>query len=232
MTHSDQPAASQPPASGIALPTVMVMLMLSSLLALAAWRSIWLNELLLQSRADAIRTQWLADATLLAGLDDVLQRTPLTAASATTPVSSRHEMGNSDQSHVFFPKNVEALTVLRQRLGANVCQEGICAPMQPLPSNSTYWQGMTSSAMLTSSENNISQTTNALPNKYYWVEIFLQTNAQGAQTFVYRITALTTGLKSSKSVVVQAIWVPHVSTESTINLTHQGRWLSWTVLHD
>ena len=68
---------------GIALPTVMVMLLLSSGLVLTAWRSIWLHELLLQARADALRTQWLADATLLAALDDVLQRNAFTDASAS-----------------------------------------------------------------------------------------------------------------------------------------------------
>ena len=75
---------SQPhTALGIALPTVMVMLLLSSGLVLTAWRSIWLHELLLQARADALRTQWLADVTLLAALDDVLERNALTDASAT-----------------------------------------------------------------------------------------------------------------------------------------------------
>ena len=225
---------------GIALPTVMVMLLLSSGLVLTAWRSIWLHELLLQARADAMRTQWLADATLLAALDDVLERNALTDASAKPIIdasaSMRHAMGSDEQSHVFFPKTADELLVLRQRLGASACREGICAPLQPLPSVATYWQSMGSSSMTssvinaskgTAAENNPLQDKNAR----YWVEVFVPTDASDGKTFVYRITAMVSGWKSAQPTVLQAIWQPDTAAFSANNNAPSGRWVSWAVLH-
>lgn len=231
---------------GIALPTVMVMLLLSSGLVLTAWRSIWLHELLLQASADALRTQWLADATLLAALDDVLQRNAFTDASASAsantnpnmdaPTSMRHTMGSADQSHVFFPKTADELLVLRQRLGANACREGICAPLQPLKSVATDWQSMVSSSMAPSvldtskgsgAENNPSQNKTAR----YWVEIFIPTDASDGKPFVYRITAMVSGWKSAKPTVLQAIWQPDIAAVSANSNPPSGRWVSWAVLH-
>ena len=227
---------------GIALPTVMVMLLLSSGLVLTAWRSIWLHELLLQARSDAMRTQWLADATLLTALDDVLQRNPLTNSSANTntntdaQTSMRHAMGSDEQSHVFFPKTADELLVLRQRLGASACREGICAPLQPLPSVATYWQSMGSSSMTSSVINASKGTTaesNPLQNKNprYWVEVFVPTDASDGKTFVYRITAMVSGWKSAQPTVLQAIWQPDIAAVSANNNAPSGRWVSWAVLH-
>jgi Tfp pilus assembly protein PilX len=220
----------------------MVMLLLSSGLVLTAWRSVWLHELLLQARADAMRTQWLADATLLTALDDVLERNALTNSSANTntntdaQTSMRHAMGSDEQSHVFFPKTADELLVLRQRLGASACREGICAPLQPLPSVATYWQSMGSSSM-TSSVINASKGTaaenNPLQNKNprYWVEVFVPTDASDGKTFVYRITAMVSGWKSAQPTVLQAIWQPDISAVSANSNPPSGRWVSWAVLH-
>jgi Tfp pilus assembly protein PilX len=233
---------------GIALPTVMVMLLLSSGLVLTAWRSIWLHELLLQARADALRTQWLADATLLAALDDVLQRNAFTdvsasaSASANTnpniaaPTSMRHTMGSADQSHVFFPKTADELLVLRQRLGASACREGICAPLQPSTSVATYWQSMVSTSMAPSvldPSKGSGAENNPLQNKTarYWVEIFIQTDSSDGKPFVYRITAIVSGWKSAQPTVLQAIWQPDIAAVSAKNNATSGRWVSWAVLH-
>ena len=225
---------------GIALPTVMVMLLLSSGLVLTAWRSIWLHELLLQARADALRTQWLADATLLAALDDVFQRNALENSNTNTnndaQTSLRHTMGSLDQSHVFFPKTADELLVLRQRLGANACREGICAPLEPSRSVATEWQSMVSSSMTPSvldpskgsaAENNPLQHKNAR----YWVEVFLPTDVSDGKTFVYRMTAMVSGWKSAQPTVLQAIWQPDIAAVSANNNAPSGRWVSWAVLH-
>ncbi|MEY4316742.1 MAG: hypothetical protein RI902_550 [Pseudomonadota bacterium] len=231
---------------GIALPTVMVMMLLSSGLVVTAWRSVWLHELLLQARADAMRTQLLADVTLLAALDDVLARNALTDASSSAsantkpiidaPASMRHAMGSPEQSHVFFPKTTDELLVLRQRLGASACREGICAPLQPLPSVATYWQSMGSTSISPSvispskgsaAENNSLQNKNAR----YWVEVFVPTDASDGKTFVYRITAMVSGWKSAQPTVLQAIWQPDTAAVSANNDAPSGRWVSWAVLH-
>ncbi len=225
---------------GIALPTVMVMLLLSSGLVLTAWRSIWLHELLLQARADALRTQWLADATLLAALDDVFQRNALkntnTNANNDAQTSLRHTMGSLDQSHVFFPKTADELLVLRQRLGANACREGICAPLEPSRSVATEWQSMVSSSMTPSvldpSKGSVAEN-NPLQNKNprYWVEVFVPTDTSDGKTFVYRITAMVSGWKSAQPTVLQAIWQPDTAAFSANNDAPSGRWVSWAVLH-
>ena len=87
---------------GVTLPTVMVMLFLCSVLALAAWRDIWLSEQRLQARADIIRSQWLANTLLHGALDDVLQRNAVTSNTSNHAGSLRHDMGAAEQNHVFF----------------------------------------------------------------------------------------------------------------------------------
>lgn len=230
MMTSEKRTASLRPSRGIALPSVMVMLLLSSLLALTAWRSVWLNELLLRARADAVRTQWAADATLQTALDDVLQQTSFTDTDTATgrDVASRYDMGTSDQHHVFFPKDIRQLLVLRQRLGTDDCREGICAPLKPLPSQISYWQNNASSAMVISPEQNLSPRGNA----FYWVEVFLQKDSHQTPAWVYRITAMVKGLKSTQPLVLQAIWLPDTEVDSAANTTTIGQWVSWARLHD
>jgi hypothetical protein len=128
---------------------------------------------------------------------------------------------------VFFPKTVDELHILRQRLGADKCREGICAPMQASSSTTADWQNRLTSAMPIAAENN------PLPykNARYWVEIFLSNDASQAQPFVYRITAMANGWKSAKPAVIQAVWQPIGNTADTSNNTPQGRWTSWAVLH-
>ena len=179
---------------------------------------------------------------LLAALDDVLERNALTDASANTnpntdaQKSMRHTMGSPEQSHVFFPKTTDELLVLRQRLGSNVCREGICAPLQPLPSVATYWQSMGSSSMTSSvisPSKGSAAENNPLQNKNprYWVEVFLPIDVSDGKTFVYRITAMVSGWKSAQPTVLQAIWQPDISAVSANSNTPSGRWVSWAVLH-
>lgn len=213
---------------GIALPTVLVMLLLSSVLALSAWRSVWLNALLLRARADAVRTHWATDATLQAALDDVLQRDPMAQTVSAAAHASRHDMGAPQQQHVFFPKDANELNVLRQRLGTEGCREGICAPLKPLPSTTTFWKNKTSAAMPVTFE----QTLPSIGNACYWVEVFLLNDANQTLAWVYRITAMVTGLKSTQPVVLQAIWLPHAALVNDTHAPMSGRWVSWAVLHD
>lgn len=221
MTHASQKTGRQHPHQGIALPTVMVMLLLSSWWAVTAWRSVWLHELLLQARSDALQTQWVADATLLIALDDLLQN------NAAASVDQRHHMGSSEQQHVFFPKTIDELAVLRQRLGSDVCRQGICAPLQLLPSTATHWQSILASGMPVGIDNNLLQDK----NPRYWVEIFLTTEANDANPFVFRITAMATGWKSAYPTVIQAVWQPDGKAANASNNASQGRWTSWAVLH-
>ena len=57
---------------GLSLPTVVVMLALTSLAALLAWRNLWVNAQLLNAEADLLRTQHKAHAVLPVALADIV----------------------------------------------------------------------------------------------------------------------------------------------------------------
>lgn len=210
---------------GLALPSVLVMLLLCGWLAVHAWRSLWLNELLLQARADALHTQNWADATLLAALDDVLQRN--SNPTSHTAVQ-RYQAGSDSDLHVFIPATAAQLELLRQRLGKNDCRAGLCAPEQPLTWLADDRQRRWSSGMPVVFDNLTSAQSNTT---HYWIEIFLQDDAPAAPAWVYRITAMASGLKSAAPTVLQAIWLQPATPALGVQ-TNMGRWISWTVWHD
>ena len=262
---------TRPRMHGLALPSVLVMLLLCGWLALHAWRSLWLNELLLQARADALHTQNWADATLLAALDDVLQRNSDTASNtASNTAAQRYRAGSDTDRHVFIPTTAAQLEMLRQRLGNDDCRAGLCAPAQPLSWLAKDRQQRWSSGMPVVFDNVASTQSNSTR---YWIEIFLQVDAQDqaqlntqndtptAPVWVYRITAMATGLKSAAPKVLQAIWLqpaaPDVGVQTKTDVGSEveagakaqasseaqplakanaapplGRWISWTVWHD
>lgn len=261
---------THPHMHGLALPSVLVMLFLCASLALTAWRSLWLSELLLQARADALHTQNWADATLLAALDDVLQRTSNTVSntssnSASNIAAQRYRAGSDTDRHVFIPTTVAQLEMLRIRLGHDACREGLCAPLQPLSWLATDRQTRWASGMQVLFDNAASQGNSTLgPTTRYWIEIFLQTDAQdsapAAPVWVYRITAMASGLKSAAPTVLQAIWLQPTGQDVGAQMKADtsevgagtkavapsapppdavgeaappiGRWISWTVWHD
>ena len=113
------------PAQGFALPTLLVMLALASLATLLAMRNLWVNEQLLNAEADQLRTQLKAEAVLPVALTDILGATNNNSDATPNP---RHTAGDTTQTHAFFPNSMVEYNVLRQRLGANTCSAGICAP--------------------------------------------------------------------------------------------------------
>lgn len=222
-------STQRPPAHGFALPSVLVMLLLGSLLTLSVWRNLVVNEQGLQARADMLQTQWQADATLLAALDDVLQRR-LDAGRM------RHTMGDSIDTHVFFPSTPEELRVLRQQLGQEACREGLCAPLQPLISKPKDWQGRIGSAMAMATAHSKTDS-NPGERSHYWVEIFLTDTPEAS--WVYRITVMHIGRKSVQPILLQGIWLANTHGENTSESTDtstttnssNGHWISWAVLH-
>jgi hypothetical protein len=200
---------------GSALPSVLAVLMLCGLGAMLSWQSIWRNEWSLQARADVMRTQLMADAVLLMALSDVLNTDDTNLKSA-----SRHSMGEKDQTHVFFPKNKDELLVLRKRLGADECREGLCAPAQPLSTRTSEWQSRLNGSMATALNNAVY----SMVNVHYWIEIFPAQTQRTSEAFVYRITVRMPRLKSANPIYLQAIWSNHIH--------EAGQWVSWTRLYD
>jgi hypothetical protein len=206
---------------GLALPTVMVMLMLASVGTLLAWRQLWINEVLLKTEADQLRTQHKAEAVLALAVQDILGR-----AIA---------VGDNTQTHVFFPTHLAEREVLRQRLGSEACQSGICALTPPkeevkdLFSRASTWKNMTTSAIPISA----SDTPYGAGTAWYWVDIQpdavqLATipSANSAPPFIYRITVLANGVLPSSSTVLQTLWT-RTSTSDT-----RGKRHSWRILQD
>lgn len=196
---------------GLALPTLMVMLSVASLAALLAMRNLWVNEHLLNADADYIRAQHFAAAVMPLAVQDIVG----------LPGSSlRHSAGSATQTHVFFPSSMPDYDLLRQRLGTHACSAGICAPLSPGTSlKANDWKTQTASAMAVDA----STSPYGANTAWYWVEIFPQ---ETTHTFVYRITALTTGLLPGSSTVLQALWIRHTATSTS------GQWLGWHELQN
>jgi hypothetical protein len=173
---------------------------------------------MLNAEADQLRTQQKAEAVLPVALTDIVG-TSTTNSGDVTP-NLRHTAGTSTQPHAFFPTSLTDYDILRQRLGANTCSAGICAPntLEPQSSQASYWRAQMATAMAVAANDTPYTTTTG-----YWVEVFPQTNTT---SFVYRITALANGVMPGSTTVLQAIWIRDTPTSST------GHWRSWHVLQD
>lgn len=205
---------------GLALPTLMVMLAVASLAALLALRNLWVNDQMLNAQADHLRSQTFAEAVLPIAVQDILGLAVTTESLDESTPNLRHTMGSTAQMHTFFPASISAYEVLRQRLGTSTCDAGICAPLSPTAwTTASDWKAQTATAMVVS--------TTDLPHgantAWYWIEVFPQ---ETTHTFVYRITALATGVLPGSATVLQALWTRNSLTSTT------GQWHSWHRLHD
>ncbi|WP_310625269.1 hypothetical protein [Limnohabitans sp.] len=210
-------------AHGLALPTLMGLLAMASLATLLAMRHLWVNELLLNAEADQLRTRHKAQAVLPLAVQDIVG--PSNAASSpsdTSPTTDmRHTVGTDTQTHVFFPSSVADYPVLRQRLGADICRAGICAPtvLDASANTASYWKANTASAMPVAAQD----MPEGAGTAGYWVEVWPRTESG---QFIYRITVLTNGVLPGSSTVLQAIWTRPTPTATS------GQWQSWHVLHN
>ena len=224
---------------GLALPTVMVMLMLASVGALLAWRQLWVNEVLLKTEADQLRTQLKAEAVLALAVQDIVGSVnsvgTVVAVDASLSLNTRHSAGDSTQTHVFFPSSLAERELLRQRLGSDVCRSGICALTPPksekadLFSKASTWKSMTASAMPV----NATDTPYGAGSAWYWVDIqpdaaqtAVPTSATSPPPFIYRITVLANGVLPSSSTVLQTLWTRANTSDP------QGKRHSWRLLQD
>lgn len=208
---------------GLSLPTVLVMLALTSMAALLAWRNEWVNAQLLNAEADLLRTQHKAQAVLPVALADIVGN----ASSSYAAANLRHTAGDATQTHAFFPNTLSDYDLLRQRLTASgtPCSAGICAPntLNANAAQASYWKTQTATALAVGA----ADSTDGSNTAWYWVEVFPRANTTSSSaSFVYRITALTTGVMPGSSTVLQAIWTRDNNTSPT------GQWRSWHVLHD
>ena len=212
-----------PPARGLALPTVLAVLALVGLAALVTWRNLSTTEWLLNAEADLLRTQHSAEAALPLAVQDILGA----ATDAQGNTNPRHTPGNEAQTHAFFPSTLSERDTLRQRLGAQACVSGICAP-DGAPSRSvSAWQAMAPSAWPVGT----ADTPYGANTAWYWVEVLVDaTPLHPSAPFVYRITVLARGVLPGTAVVLQALWsAPANPVPGNVS---GGTWHSWQLLAD
>jgi Tfp pilus assembly protein PilX len=177
---------------GLALPTVMALSLMGSVMLLAEWRGLTLAEGFGQNASQRWALQQTTQAALLRAVQDI--QGPLT--------DSRHQAGSSKATQVFFPNSTKTWTTLQTRLGTNDCLAGICKPLGGDSHSFTPWLSRLSQAQ--------TQVVSSSTSVHYWVEVLpLQTKwATTASPFVYRITALAQSQRPSAVVGVQALWHP------------------------
>ena len=211
------------PTQGLALPTVLAVLSMVGLATLVGWRNLSANAWLLNAQADLLRTQHSAEAALPLALQDILGA----ASDAQGHINPRHAPGSAAQTHVFFPSSLSERDTLRQRLGAQACVSGICAPDGAPLRSASAWQAMTPSAWPLSAND----TPYGTDTTWYWVEVLVDaTPLNPSLPFVYRITVLARGVLPGTAVVLQALW--SAPARPVAGSTSGGTWHSWQLLAD
>lgn len=177
---------------GLALPTVMALSLMSSVLLMAEWRGISLAEGMGQSASQRWALQQATHSALLLAVQDI--QGPLT--------DTRHQAGSSKSTHVFFPSSTKSWSTLQTRLGLNDCLAGICKPLGDDNPSYTPWLSRLAQAQTMSNSSTI--------KLYGWVEVLpLQTKwATSTSPFVYRITTLAMGPSQTAVSATQALWHP------------------------
>ena len=234
---------------GIALIVVMVMLLLSTIVVLSGTRLGWLNERMVGSESDHQRAFAAAEALIRDAERDIkgVQADANTPCQADpTFIGCRNFAAGAP----FFPQDVADLDLLQARLKANKttgCLRGICLPGSPTTLGREQWTtklaDMTAgtgdsavparygeftginpasagNALLQWSRPGVTPVVTA--RAWYWVEVFLYTEAAGmaatsghmlapdmrSHPFVYRITAYVQGMKPGTRVWLRSIYVP------------------------
>ena len=182
---------------GLALPMVVVLSCLCSVLLLAQWRHLAMAQALGQSAGLRWQLKHSALDTLRLAVDDI-------RLSQDHP---RHHMGTSSDSHAFFPTTTQQWQVLQSRLGLNDCQTGICRPLGADNPSLSPWLKRLDQAQNAPSPSGQSAS--------YWVEVIpVQTVNSGDSPFLYRITALAQNGEGAAQSGWQALWQPNSNEAS------------------
>lgn len=174
---------------GLALPVVVVLSGLCSLLLLAEWRSLAWAQALGHSAALRWQLQQSALDALRVAVEDIRQST----------TDSRHQMGTTSDQHAFFPRTTQEWQVLQSRLAVSDCQNGICRSLGPDKPFLSPWLARLGKG----------QTVPAVAQQTvtYWVEILpTSTTDKSEQPFIYRITALAQSANNGPLSAWQAVW--------------------------
>jgi len=185
---------------GLALPMVVVLSGLCSLLLLAEWRSLAWAQALGHSAALRWQLQQSALDALRVAVEDI-------RLNAT---DSRHRMGTSTDTHAFFPHTTQEWQVLQTRLALTDCQSGICRSLGADNASFSPWVLRLAKGQSVPTE--LGQLLT------YWVEILPTSTIPTAseQLFLYRITALAQSANNGPLSAWQAVWYPQANVPASL----------------
>ena len=218
--------------SGFALPAVLGILALTSLACATVWRMQWVNQQLLNAQSHLVIHQQIAEGILPLVVRDI--------------IGASVESGTDAQTHAFFPSNAQERDKLQLRLGAAMCQAGICAPKTMVNLNADQWRNLLGQSQPVS----VAELPSDKVSAFYWVEVWLNANVSELvgspllkttpgvpsppSPFIYRITVLVQDNTSNptfelskprpNTLVMQSIWSRATETAQT------GQWHSWKLL--
>ena len=184
---------------GLALPMVVVLSGLCSVLLLAEWRSLAWSQALGHSAKLRWQLQQSALDALRVAVEDIRRNDN----------SPRHQMGTASDKHAFFPLSMQEWQVLQTRLALTDCQNGICRSLGTDNPFLSPWllrlaQGQVAPAL-------------AGQSVTYWVEILPVASANASeQAFLYRLTALAQSTDNGPLSAWQAVWQPQPNAPASL----------------
>lgn len=183
---------------GLALPTVLALSMLSSVLLLACWRNIALSQGWSRSSVE----RWQLRQAALSGI-----------CKAATAISSPVTPSNIPLG-LSYPVDSAQWAQLQTRLPVNGCVQGMCRPLLHLSNHRSDWLNRQTSSGSLSGPGGVSLM--------YWVEILPTAPSanQPGGTFTYRITVLAQSSTRNTQSAWQAVWQPasRLANEAPVRL--------------
>jgi type IV pilus assembly protein PilX len=223
---------------GVALITVMVLLLLTSIAVAGLARSGWMADKFVSAESDRQRAFAAAEALIR---DAEMDIAGIGVDPAACQLSPGNLVGCRAMTDPFFPESVDDLDELLARVsqGQDNCLRGICLPADPAVALAAPWpdnlQFLTAGAGAASIPARYGEFTGASADTtgnpllspaanqaWYWVEVFHHDSQGGILTaapqglepesehpFVYRIHAVVLGNKPGTKVHLRSIFVPY-----------------------
>ena len=220
---------------GVALLTVMAILLICVLITAANARSGLLHEMLVGHQSDQLRAQAAAEALVRDAEMDILGLQPDGSPcnedlQSTGWVDCRQRGQGALPNAPYFPHSAAEFEEVRAlvQVGAAVpCRDGICFPSS-LQALEQLEDAVETMKQYGARHGQFTHAVSGAPRAtlaWYWIEAFhyeLGSDALASQRrlqpdparpFVYRITAVAQGLKPGTRAVVKSVFVPYPSEQ-------------------
>lgn len=220
---------------GVALLTVMAVLVICVLITAANTRSGLLHEMIVGHQSDQLRAQAAAEALVRDAEIDILglqpDGSPCREDLESTGFIGCRERGRGALPQApYFPHSTEEFEEVRAlvQVGAAVpCRDGICFPssLQALEQLEDSLEAMKPHGARHGQFTRATYDAPQAPLAWYWIEAFhydlgsdvlapqRRLQPDPARPFVYRITAVAQGLKPGTRAIVKSVFVPYPSEQ-------------------